>query len=120
MRQTACVRRSPADMIGGGTWERAHARHEATELCGAARRRGGHLAGCGKGALGGDAGSQVHEFRLPAPPAGSSPFCGWSVRALSGQFIGAVVRCSYTATVTVSYGFKNESFGFVLGSGTAT
>jgi hypothetical protein len=40
--------------------------------------------------------------------------------SLSGQFIGAVVRCSYTATVTVSYGFKNESFGFVLGSGTAT
>jgi hypothetical protein len=47
-------------------------------------------------------------------------FCGRSVRALYGQFIGAVIRCSYTATVTVSYGFKNESFGFVLGSGTAT
>ena len=28
------------------------------------------------------------------------------------------VRC-YTATVTVSYGFKTEPFGFVLGSGTA-
>ena len=94
--------------------ERLIARHHA----GWRRRRG--MAGCGKGALGGDAGGQVHEFRLPAPPGGSSPFCGRSVRALSGQFIGAVVRCSYTATVTVSYGFKNESFGFVLGSGMAT
>src|SRR5262245_37709313 len=27
---------------------------------------------------------------------------------------------SYTATVTVSYGFNKETFGFVLGSGTAT
>ena len=30
MRQTACARRFLPAMIGGGTWEGAHARHEAT------------------------------------------------------------------------------------------
>ena len=29
MRQTACTRRFLPAMIGGGTWEGAHARHEA-------------------------------------------------------------------------------------------
>ena len=29
MRQTACARRFLPAMIGGGTWEGAHARHEA-------------------------------------------------------------------------------------------
>ena len=41
MRQTACARRLPTDMIGGGTWEGAHARHEATGVRHPARRRGG-------------------------------------------------------------------------------
>ena len=44
MRQTACARRFLAAMIGGGTWEGAHARHEAAgvrQRCSAARRRRG-------------------------------------------------------------------------------
>ena len=43
MRQTACARRFLPAMIGGGTWEGAHARHEAAgvrQLCSAALQRG--------------------------------------------------------------------------------
>jgi hypothetical protein len=36
VRQTACARRSLAAMIDGGTWEGAHARHEATGVRSAA------------------------------------------------------------------------------------
>ena len=32
MRQTVCARRFLPAMIGGGTWEGAHARHEAAEF----------------------------------------------------------------------------------------
>ena len=32
MRQTACARRFLPAMIGGGTWEGAHARHEAARV----------------------------------------------------------------------------------------
>ena len=39
-------------MIGGGTWEGAHARHEATGCCSTARRRGGVVAARGAGAAG--------------------------------------------------------------------
>ena len=59
MRQTVCARRSLAGMIGGGTWEGAHARHEAAGLCNAARRRGRGVAGCGTWAAAGDAGDWV-------------------------------------------------------------
>ena len=59
MRQTACARRSLAGMIGGGTWEGAHARHEAAGLRNAARRRGRGVAGCGTWAAAGDAGDWV-------------------------------------------------------------
>ena len=41
MRQTACARRFLPAMIGGGTWEGAHARHEAAGVRQPARRRGG-------------------------------------------------------------------------------
>ena len=50
----------PTAMIGGGTWERAHARHEATRVHHAARRRGG-VAASGARAAAGDAGDRVHE-----------------------------------------------------------
>ena len=39
MRQTACARRFLPAMIGGGTWEGAHARHEAAGVRQPARRR---------------------------------------------------------------------------------
>ena len=41
MRQTACARRFLAAMIGGGTWEGAHVRHEAAGVHG---RSGGAAA----------------------------------------------------------------------------
>jgi hypothetical protein len=44
MRQTACARRFLPAMIGGGTWEGAHARHEATGVCQPVRRRSGYVA----------------------------------------------------------------------------
>ena len=44
MRQTACARRFLPAMIGGGTWEGAHARHEAAGVRQPARRRGGRVA----------------------------------------------------------------------------
>ena len=47
MRQTACARRFLPAMIGGGTWEGAHARHEAAGVRHAARRRGGGVAARG-------------------------------------------------------------------------
>ena len=47
MRQTACARRFLPAMIGGGTWEGAHARHEAARVHHAARRRGGGVAARG-------------------------------------------------------------------------
>ena len=50
MRQTACARRFLAAMIGGGTWEGAHARHEAAGVRQPAWRRGGDVAGRGAGA----------------------------------------------------------------------
>ena len=40
MRQTACTRRFLPAMIGGGTWEGAHARHEAAGVRRPVRRRG--------------------------------------------------------------------------------
>ena len=53
MRQTACARRLLPAMIGGGTWEGAHARHEATGVRQRARRRGRRLADRGASAAGG-------------------------------------------------------------------
>ena len=41
MRQTACARRFLPAIIDGGTWEGAHARHEATRVRQPVRRRGG-------------------------------------------------------------------------------
>ena len=50
MRQTACARRFLPAMIGGGTWEGAHARHEAAGVRQPARRRGGGVAARGASA----------------------------------------------------------------------
>ena len=49
----------PIDIIGGGTWEGAHARHEATRVRQVVRRRG-RLAGRGAGAATDDAGGRLH------------------------------------------------------------
>ena len=43
----------PTAMIGGGTWEGAHARHEAARVRQPARRRGGVAAGGACAAAGG-------------------------------------------------------------------
>ena len=59
MRQTACARRFLPAMIGGGTWEGAHARHEAARVRQPVRRRGGSMASRGEGAAAGDAGDRV-------------------------------------------------------------
>ena len=47
MRQTACAWRFLPAMIGGGTWEGAHARHEAAGVHHPARRCGGGVAARG-------------------------------------------------------------------------
>ena len=59
MRQTACARRFLPAMIGGGTWEGAHARHEAAGVRQPARRRGGGVAARGARAAAGDAGGRL-------------------------------------------------------------
>jgi hypothetical protein len=48
-------------MIGGGIWEGAHARHEATGVRHTARRRGGCLAAFGTCAAAGDAAERISE-----------------------------------------------------------
>ena len=62
MRQTACARRFLPAMIGGGTWEGAHARHEAAGVRQPARRRGGGVAARGARAAGGDAGDRISSY----------------------------------------------------------
>jgi hypothetical protein len=47
LRQTACARRFLPAMIGSGTWEGAHARHEAAGVRRPARRSGGGVAARG-------------------------------------------------------------------------
>ena len=47
MRQTACAWRFLPAMIGGGTWEGAHARHEAAGVRQPVRRCGGRVAARG-------------------------------------------------------------------------
>src|SRR6478672_3329609 len=44
MRQTPCVRRFLAAMIGGGTWWSDHAQHESAGVRQPVRRRGGRMA----------------------------------------------------------------------------
>ena len=54
MRQTACSPQFLPAMMSGGTWEGAHARHEAAGVRIAARRRCGGVAALGTGAAAGD------------------------------------------------------------------
>ena len=59
MRQTACARRSLADMIDGGTRGREpHVRHQAAGLRSAARQRGGRVAACRTRQQSADAGNR--------------------------------------------------------------
>ena len=74
MRQTACARRFLPAMIGGGTWEGAHARHEATGVRQPARRRGGGVAARGARAAAGDAGDRVSTGCRPMPPLAVAAF----------------------------------------------
>ena len=81
-------------MIGGGTWERAHARHEATGVRQPVRRRGDDVAGGGASAAAGDAGGRV----LSGISAGERPHLVDSFRrglSEAGYLAGQNVAIEY-------------------------
>ena len=63
-RQTACTSTVPTDMIGSGTWEGPHVRHEAAGVRHTARRCSVRIAASHTSAAAGDAGGRISQFYI--------------------------------------------------------